>query len=156
MRRQVRLVLSGALCLAVASVAQAADLTVTGSWSETLGPPDLVDGAGTDIRSPITSGSYQATLDIANTGGAAWTIGVRRASSNLPTGVAIAVRRTTTGTGDGGISGGESFLTVGGTEQTLCSGTGDRSGVGLQLRLNSISVAHGTGSFGATLTYRIH
>ncbi|MBK1701749.1 hypothetical protein [Thiococcus pfennigii] len=145
-----------AICLAAMQAVQAADVSVFGNWSETVGPGDLVSGPGSDIRSPITSSSYQATLAVANTEGAAWTIRVRRSSSSLPTGVAIAVRRTTSGSGDGGISGGESYLTVNSTEQTLCSGTGDRGAVGLQLRLTGVSVDQGTGSFGATLTYRVY
>ncbi|WP_242464228.1 hypothetical protein [Thiococcus pfennigii] len=145
-----------AICLASMQVAQAADISVFGNWSETLGAADLVGGAGTDIRSPITSGAYQATLDLSNTDGAAWTVGVRRASSSLPTGVAVAVRRTTGGSGDGGISGGQDFLTVGANEQVLCSGHGDRSGIGLQFRLTGVSVEQGTGGFGATLVYRVY
>jgi len=151
-----RCMLLGAMCLALAPLAQAADLNLVGGWFETLGAADLVAGAGSDLRSPITSGSSQATLDIANTDGAPWTIGVRRSSSSLPGGVALAVRRTTSGSGDGHVSGGEGYVTVGTSEQVLCSGEGDLDGIGLQLRLSGVSVEQGAGTFGATLTYRIY
>lgn len=141
--------------LFIALGAEAADIAFVGNWSETIGASDLVGGAGTDIYSQITSSTSKATLDITDTGGVAWIIGVSRSSSNLPAGVAVAVRRTTSGSGGGSISGG-SFIAVGATEQILCSGTGDRSGVGLQLRLTGLSVEQDTGSFGATLTYRIY
>jgi len=150
-----RCFLAVALAL-LALVVGAADISESGGWSETINASDLIAGAGSDFHSPITSSAYQAALSISDTGGAAWTIGVRRTSSSLPTGVAVAVRRTTSGSGDGSVSGGESFLTVGGTEQILCSGTGDRSGIGLQLRLTGASVEHGSGSFSATLTYRVY
>lgn len=146
----------GVACLCMAISASAADVSVLGSWSETLGAAALVAGAGSDIGSPIESGSHQATLDISNTAGAPWTIGVERSGSGLPPGVTLAVRRTSDGSGEGSIAGGQVYLTVGSGEQSLFYGSGDRSGVGLQLRLEGVSVENGPGAYDTTLTYRIY
>ncbi|WP_233490323.1 hypothetical protein [Thiocapsa marina] len=142
---------------ALALSAQAADISLTGGdWSETIDAGDLIAGAGSDIRSPIESGSYQATLDISNTGGALWTVGVQRSGSSLPSGVTLAVRRTSDGSGGGSITGGQSYLTVGSLEQAIFYGSGDRSGIRLQLRLDGVSVGNGPGAYDTTLIYRIY
>jgi hypothetical protein len=149
--------LFGALLLVACTLssARAADISVVGNWSEVINSSDLAAGAGSDLRSPIESGTAQATLDISATGGASWVVKVSKSDINWPAGVSIAVRRTSDGTGAGTLSGGTGYLTVTGTEQTLFSGSDDRSGIQLQLRTESLSIGDAPGSYGATLTYRI-
>ena len=153
--RCCRTCLTGLIALIIGSSVQAAGVTLICNWSEMIGTDDLVMGAGTDFRPTIETGVAGATLGIINTQGAPWTLYVRRDTSTLPAAVSIAVRRTSAGTGDGGISGGADYLVVKDYDQPLFQGVGDRSSIGLQLRLAGISISQGTGVFGCTLVYRV-
>lgn len=153
--RCCRTCLTGLIALIMGSSVQAAGVTLIGNWFETIGADDLIMGAGTDFRPTFETGAAGATLGITNTQGAPWTLWVRRDTSTLPAAVSIAVRRTSSGTGDGGVSGGADYLVVQDYEQPLFQGVGDRSGIGLQLRLAGISTSQGTGVPGCTLVYRV-
>ncbi len=146
----------GLLCALAMPFTHAADIEVFGFWSEQLGAIDLASGAGSDIRSPIISDPLHAQINIANTGGGSWTLVLRREGSNLPSEVTLAVRRSSSGSGAGSVSGGEDYLTVTDSDQALFSGSGDRDGIGLQLRLQGVSVRHGAGTFGSLLRYAMY
>jgi len=150
-----RACLTGLLALAMTAGAQAAGMTLIGNWFEMIGTDDLVMGAGTDFRSTIETGAAGATLGITNTQGAPWTLWVRRDASTLPAAVSIAVHRTSDGTGNGSISGGTDYLMVQDYEQLLFQGSGDRSGINLQLRVAGISISQGPGAQGCNLIYRL-
>lgn len=77
------------ICCCLISSAQAADISVTGNWSEMINETDLTAGAGSDLRSPIESGSTLATLDITNTGGGSWTVKANKADFGWPVGAVI-------------------------------------------------------------------
>ena len=143
------------LAVLTAGAVEAADIGAVGSWSNTIGSHDLIAGAGTDFRSPIESDPGLGTIEIANTGGHTWSVRVRREGSALPAGVALAVRRTSNGSGGGNINGGTEFLVVGDQEQTFFTGAGDLAGIGLQLRLDGVSISQGPGFNDSTLVYRI-
>jgi hypothetical protein len=146
---------SALLCCALISGAEAADITVSGNWFETVDQADLAAGAGSDLRSPIESNAGQATLDIANTLGGNWTVRARKSETFWPSGVSVAVKRTSEGNGTGSISGGTAYLTLTGTDQTLFTGTGDRSGVQLQLQTDDLSVSHAPDNYSLTITYTV-
>ena len=134
---------------------QAADISLVGNWTEVIDSNDLTSGAGSDIRSPIESSTAQATIDITATGGGSWTVKVSKSDVNWPAGVSLAVKRTSDGTGSGTISGGTTYLTLTGTEQTLFTGSDDRSSIQLQLKTQSLSVSDAPDSYSTTLSYRI-
>lgn len=143
------------LAVLTAGAVEAADIGVAGGWSNSIGSQDLIAGAGTDFRSPILSDPGLGTIEIANTGGQTWSVRVRRDGSALPAGVALAVRRTTNGSGGGSINGGTDYLVVGDQEQTFFTGAGDLGGIGLQLRLAGVSISQGPGFHESSLVYRI-
>ena len=145
----------GLLSLLLAGAVQAAGITVVGHWFETIGVEDLTAGAGTDFRPAIENEALPTTVTIANTQGAAWMLWARCRDSSLPAAVSLAVRRTTDGSGDGSISGGMDYLQLTDYEQVLASGVGDRSGIGLRLRLSGVSISQGPGAHGCTLDYRV-
>jgi len=142
------------LCWALPS-AWAADISVVGNWTELIDRDDLVAGAGSDLRSPIESAGAQATLDISATTGGNWTVKVAKSDLNWPAGVSVAVRRTSDGSGSGGISGGTTYLALSGTEQVLFSGSGDRSGIQVQLKTEGLSVGAAPDNYSTTITYRV-
>jgi hypothetical protein len=133
----------------------AADITVTGNWSAAITRDDLTGGAGTNLRSPIESNSGQVTLDILNTGGATWMVMVARNDINWPVGVALALRRTSTGAGTGAISGGAAYLSLGPGAQTFLTGSGDRTGIQIQLKSDGMSVKNIAGLYNGTISYVI-
>jgi hypothetical protein len=144
----------GTATLLLALSAQAANLSVLGDWFEPLGPASLVGGAGTDIRPLIESRSYQTGVGIAGAAGEPWTLVVQRSAANLPAGVTLAVRRTGSGTCPG-LVGGTNYQEIGDQAQALFSGRGDCNGIGIQLRLEGISVRQAPGAFGTTLLYSL-
>lgn len=138
-----------------ASAAQGADLAVSGNWSPTVSNADLLFGAGSDLRTPIESGTAEATLDITNTLGGNWSVVAKKSDTVWPSGVSIAVKRTNDGSGSGSIAGGTTYLTLSATDQTLFSGSGDRSGIWIQLKTDGLSVGHGAGTYSLNVIYTI-
>jgi hypothetical protein len=142
--------------LALATVAQAADIRVQGDWAVSIGAADLAGGAGSDIRSPIDSATNQTSLEVSNTGGGAWVLRLRRSDFAWATGAELYARRTTDGSGAGSIAGGDGWVQITSIQRELCHGTGDRSNVRVQLRLSGVGVAHAPGSYGGQVIYSIH
>lgn len=154
MRLSRQLTLAAALAVA-ASPIPAADITLLGDWSEVINAGDLVAGAGSDLRTPIDSGGTQARIDIVSTGGAGWVVRVRRADNHWPTGGILLAQRTTDGSGVGSISGGGTWTAISGSDRVLFSGTGGRVSIGVQLRLEGLSVQHDPHSYATTMTYSV-
>lgn len=143
------------LLLSFISSARASDISAAGVWSPSLTASDLAAGAGSDLRSPIESGSGQVALTISNTAGASWTVTVRNDGVLWPAGVHISVRVASVGSGTGSVSGAGAYLMLGGAAQTLLSGTGDRSGVQLQFKLDGVSVRNSFGNYSTNIVYSL-
>jgi hypothetical protein len=144
----------GATALLLMLDAQAASVSVLGNWFESLGATDLVGGAGTDLRSPIESGASQVGITVSNTDGAPWALTVQRAGGDLPAGVTLAVRRTGSGNCSS-LIGGMAYQNLGDQGQAFFSGLGDCAGVGIQLRLDGVSILQPPGLYGATVLYTV-
>ncbi|RKT43123.1 hypothetical protein [Thiocapsa rosea] len=145
---------TGVLSLSAIPGANAASVSLMGDWLPTIGAPELVGGAGTDFRFTIESSAYQATLSVAYTGGAPWRLVVNRSGFSLPAGVTLAVRRNGSGS-CGNLIGGLDYLTVSDQGQELFSGTGDCSGIGIQLRLEGVSIRQPPGFYETTVLYTV-
>jgi hypothetical protein len=143
------------LSLSLITSAHASDISAAGVWSTFLSGSDLAAGAGSDLRSPIESTPGQVALTISNTAGASWTVTVRNDSVLLPPGAHLSVRVASTGSGAGSVSGGGAYLALSGADQTLLSGTGDRSGVQLQFRVDGISVRNSFGNYTTNIIYSL-
>jgi hypothetical protein len=144
--------LLGAAALLMTLGAQAATLGITGDWFQTIGSGDLIGGAGTDLRSPIESSASQGLVNIGDTNGEPWTLVVQDSGETLPSGVTLAVRRTGSGS-CGGLAGGLQYQTLDGSVLAFFSGTGDCSGIGLQLQIQGLSISQGPGVHGTSLLY---
>ncbi|MCF7984025.1 MAG: hypothetical protein K9L70_06445 [Thiohalocapsa sp.] len=152
MRRKLILCMLGLMPVLCAS---ASGITVSGTWSETIGSDDLFAGTGTDIRSPIVSGAAQAVLDIADTGGRSWTVYLRRAEIAWHADVTLSVRRSGDGSGSGSIVGGTDYRPVTASDQVFFTGSGDRAGIGIELRLEGVSVAQDPNLYETAVTYSV-
>jgi hypothetical protein len=133
----------------------AADISIVGNWSETVNSSDLIAGAGSDLRSPIKSSTSVAVINISNTNGSSWTVNVKKADLLWPAGTSLAVKRSSDGNGSGSISGGTTYLGLTGNEQIIFSGAGDRSDIGIQLKLSGLSVDNPPDNYSTSITYRI-
>ena len=118
---------------------------------------DLAGGAGSDLVPSKESSAGQATLDISATASSEdqWRVDVSRSDSVWPSGLDLDVRRSSNGSGAGSISGGTSYLSIGSSPATFFSGSGDRTSIGLQLRLTGLSVSIGPDTYSTTVTYTV-
>ena len=140
------------LVLGFAGSVAAADIDVVGHWSRTVTRTDLAAGAGTDIQSPIESPAAIATLDITNTGGSSWVVRVTWNDIDWAPGTSVAVRRS--GNEDG-ISGGSSYQTLDGLPQDFFCGTGDRSGIQIQFKVDGVTIQTAPQPYNIVVTYTV-
>jgi hypothetical protein len=140
------------LLTAFAGVASAADIEVTGHWSRIVNRADLIDGAGTDIAPFIESSPAVATLDITGTDDAPWTVRVALEDFGWPPDASVSVRRSGN---DSGINGGDSYLPIDSTARVFFSGTGDRTGIQIQIRVDGVDIDTAPDLYTLTITYSV-
>lgn len=137
------------VCLIAAGPGTGAGLSTSGTWS-----PQIT--TSTYRAAPIDSAASALLINIDVAETEAWTVSVQTQNANLPEGLTLSIKRITNGTGDGAISGGTDYATVGDTAQIMFSGTGNRQGVGVQLRLNGIAGGRPPpGNYGASILYSL-
>jgi hypothetical protein len=134
------------LLLLAAANARALTFTVTGGWSLSVGLGDLAGPAGSDLVSLHTSAANAVVVDVAGAllDTQPWTVTIHRADVLWDPSLSLSMARTSGGLGSGSIIGGLTFQTVGAVAQTLFQGTGDRSSIQVQLRLEGASVTIGS------------
>jgi hypothetical protein len=153
----VRLVLLLAVTLLTGD-SQAIDVAITGDWSVTVDASNLAACAGSDLTSIYESEINQGIISISGTASSsdAWRLDVRRSDTNWPSAFALYVRRTGAGTGNGGIiSGGSEYQAVGTSDSSFFSGTGERSGVNLQLKATGVSLTVTPGTYSTSIVYTV-
>ena len=131
---------------------------VTGKWDLRFDDGDLSGGAGTDFPSVWETAATAIDIDITKTdpGAAGWRLDIRRVDSTWPSSVvSLYARRTNTGSGSGTISGGLTYQEVTTTDAIFFTGTLDRSGINVQLRLENVSVRMGMDDFLSTIYYTV-
>lgn len=141
-----------ALLAGFSGAAAAADINVTGHWSKIVNRTDLVDGAGTDIAPSIESSPAIATLDITGTGDGPWTVRVTMEDFGWPPGASVAIRRSGN---DSGISGGASYIPIDTTSRVFFSGTGDRTGIQIQIKVDGVDIHTVPALYSLTITYSV-
>ena len=134
---------------------QAADITVTGSWTETIDASDLQAGAGSDLIDTYESASDQVEIGITEAGGKNWRVDVRKSDANWHSNFQLSVRRTSSGTGPGTISGGTSYQEVTDTDQSFFNGKKNREGINVQLKLSGVSVQIPPDTYSTTVYYTV-
>ncbi|MHB0911938.1 MAG: hypothetical protein ACYC2Y_00650 [Armatimonadota bacterium] len=149
--------LSLAVFLISAGGAIAIDISEAGSWTRTVDANDLTAGAGSNLTAIYASNADQGVIGIANTTGNGdnWRVDVRRADTNWNGDLVIAVKRTADGTGGGTISGGTAYQSVGTTDATLFSGSGDRSNILIQLQISGASVSVPPSTYSTSIIYTV-
>ncbi len=134
----------------------AVSITVTGAWVETIDKNDLLYGAGSDLQSTYTSVSGQISIDISGTNGPtdAWRVDIRKVDDNWNNNLHPYVMRTSAGTG-GSVSGGTSYQEVTDINTSFFSGSGDVTGINVQLRLTGASIQINPSSYTTVIYYTV-
>lgn len=141
----------------VASRASALDITVTGSWTDTVDQNDLRSGIGSNLNATYTSPTNVNIVAITNATGTsdAWQVSIRRIDTTWNPAMVLSVRRTSTGSGSGSIQGGTSYIQVTTSDQSFFTGAGNRSNVRVQLRLSGVSLQIPPNQYSTTVQYTI-
>ena len=140
-----------AICLNI----HAQDITVTGSWSETIDGTDLQFGAGSDLVDTYESQSDQIIIDVTGAIGKSWRVDVSKVDGNWHGNFHLYVRRTSDGTGSGSITGGTAYQEVTDTDQIFFEGSLDRPDVNVQLKLEGVSIQVPPDTYSTTVYYTV-
>jgi len=122
----------------LSSMVTAADLTSSGDWVESLNASNLVSGAGTDLPANLESISGTTVLSVSNVTGS-WRVTARRSASTWNSNLTLYVRRTTSGSGTGSISGGDSYVEVTGGDSEIFTGVDARGSISIQYKLTGLA-----------------
>jgi hypothetical protein len=153
--RWKRAVLSAALPLAVfvlpAESSAAIGIAAAGGYAESVSSSSLSAGPGSDIISHFDSPSGATVVDVTGCvdGADAWRVDVRLQRGSFDAGTRVLLKRTSDGAGAGSISGGTDFIEAVETDTEFFSGTGDRTNVCVQYRLEGLSVGSSQGPHSA-------
>jgi len=128
------------------------NIAATGGWNFTIDASDLSSGPGSDLADKDSAPG--ATLLTVSATGFSWRVDVRKSDTTWNGNLTLNARRTSDGTGSGLVFGGSSYIPIGSTNSLFFSGSGSRSNIGVQYRLNS-SVRVPPGSYSTTVIYTI-
>ena len=141
--------------LLFSNASQAADVTALGNWTETLTAGDLSAGAGSDLQNQLVSVAGVTIIDISDAPGA-WVLRARRSSSQWNDSFALFVKRTSSGTGSGSISGAEGYVEITGSDAEIFSGSESRSGISLQFKLTGLATNVSAASYLSSIIFSVH
>jgi hypothetical protein len=132
-------------------------ITVTGSWSLSIGQADLQGAAGSDLTTYYESATTQLTMAISGSGGHTWRVDVKRVDSTWHGNFGLSIKRTNGGTsGTGSLyAGGTEYGLITTSNQTFWTGIGDRAGIYLQEKLDGVSCAIPAASYSTTIYFTV-
>jgi hypothetical protein len=135
-------------------------ITVTGSWSLSIGQANLSGAAGSDLTASYESAANQLLMTIGGTGGHSWRVDVYRVDSTWNASFVLSIKRTTNGTPSG--KGAHSIDSIGLTyaaittvAATFWSGIGDYTDIPLQYQLSGVSCAIPAASYSTTIRFTV-
>ena len=138
------------------NLAQAATITITGSWSRVIGAGDLTGGPGSNLTATYTSATNQVLMGVTGAGNRNWRVDVRRIDTIWHADFVLSIRRTNNGTaGPGTVTGGTNYLQITATSQTFVTGRRNRTGITLQERLNGVSVSIPATAYTTTILFTV-
>jgi hypothetical protein len=137
------------------NLAQAADITITGSWSRVIGAGDLTGGPGSNLTATYSSAANQIMMGVTSGAGLRWRVDVLRIDAQWHANFVLSIRRTSNGGGTGTIAGGTTYLQITTTSQTFVTGSGSRTGIALQERLGGVSVSIPVATYTTTIQYTV-
>ena len=156
MRREFAIVILIFGIIFFAGKTEAIDITVVGSWNLSITSSDLVEGAGSDLKSDYESAADAVSISISATAGVsdAWRVDVKKVDTNWQGNLILYIKRTSNGIG-GSVSGGTAYQEVTGSDTSFFSGSDDVSGIKAQVKLNGVSVQIPIDIYTTTIYYTI-
>lgn len=137
------------------NLAQAATITIAGSWSRVIGAGDLTGGPGSNLTATYASATNQVTMGVTTGAGMNWRVDVRRIDTIWHASFRLSIRRTSNGSGTGTVAGGATYLRITTISQTFVTGSGNRAGIQLQERLGGVSVSIPVATYTTTIQYTV-
>lgn len=133
------------------------NITVTGSWSQSIDKNNLTGGAGTNLTSTYTSAQNANLMTITGTKNRndRWQVTIRRIDTSWNSTLQLLARRTSNGSGNGTVSGGQTYIQVTTSATTFFSGAGDLSSIAIQLQLTGASLQVSPSQYVTTIQYTI-
>jgi hypothetical protein len=158
-RRRAFLGLVPALLVLAALLEAAIAITVSGSWTLSIGQSNLTGSAGSNLASAYESATNQLIMNISGLfySTTTWRVDVRRVDTNWNANFILSIKRTNSGTsGTGALySGGTTYAAVTTTAQTFWTGRGNRSGIYLQEKLEGVSCSIPAATYTTTLSFTV-
>ena len=132
-------------------------ITVTGSWSLSIGQANLQGAAGSDLSTYYESATTQLTMAISGSNGHTWRVDVKRVNVTWHSDFRLYIKRTNGGTSGSGslYAGGTEYVLITQNNQTFWTGIGDRAGIYLQYQLTGVSCAIPAASYSNTIYFTI-
>lgn len=146
------------LLLFLPAPAEAATISSVGGWNQIINSSNLTSGAGSDLTDTYLSSTGATTLEVSGCVDETeeWQIWLKRVDQTWDSDrFVLSVKRTSDGTGDGIISGGDTFQVVSTADVLFFTGQGDRSGITIQYRLTGISIQVLPDNYSAAVEFTI-
>lgn len=133
------------------------NITVTGSWTQSVDKNNLTGGPGTDITGTFTSAQNANLITIsgAKNKNDNWQINIKRINTAWNGSLQIFAIRTSSGTGKGSVSGGQAYIQVTTNDTIFFTGAGNRNGIQIQFQLTGASLQIAPSQYSATIQYTI-
>ena len=131
------------------------EITVSGSWQETIDSGDLILGPEWMLPSTYTSSANAALVNISAKLRDNWIVSVSKIDSVWDPRMSLYIRRTGSGSGTGLISGGTSFQQLTPSGQTFFSGSNKRTGIPIQFQLTGMTLAIPPANRMTTILYTV-
>lgn len=156
MPRVVIVIFIAVSVICYATPSHSLDVTVTGTYTESIDATDLISGAGSNLTASYESAADQVIMDISNSlgGGDSWRIDVSKSDISWSASITLYVKRTSDGVG-GSVSGGTTYMEITDVDQQLCTGTDDVTGIDLQYKVDDISISIDPGNYDTSIVYTI-
>ena len=147
----------GMVLLAAGPAVAVINITITGSWTQTIDKNNLTGGVGTDLTNTYTSAQNANLITItgAKNRNDRWQINIRRIDAAWNGSLQIFAMRTSSGTGQGSVSGGQAYIQVTQNNTTFFTGAGDLSGIRVQLQLTGASLQISPNQYSTTIQYTV-
>lgn len=135
-------------------LAQAATITISGSWSRVIGAGDVQGGPGGNLAPTYASSANQVRMNVMNPPARSWRVDVCRIDTLWHPDFVLSIRRTNNGlNGNGQVFGGTNYLQITTTNQTFVTGRGTRRIITLQEQLGGVSVSIPVGTYTTTIQF---
>ncbi len=154
-----RCILIVLLCIvSLQSPLYAIDIYATGGWTNlVINSSHLSGGTGSNLADSYESTVDATKLSITGTSGASdiWEVQIRKSTSSWASGATLYVKRTGTGSGIGGISGGTLYMAVGESDVLFFSGNGDRANIPIRYKISGLSISVPQGTYSTPITFTV-